>query len=427
MAQRPLDGHDVAACGDQARELSTTRAGRSSDSSGDVVAGPDGLSPRQHNLMVVNDAPSKGEPSENDSERALGRESARELTPAEKQMLRVSSAALRKLISNTYMPEFDRLQKQIASIAKINVPVIPPSVLESFGRVVMPQLPATKLFDSGAFKLASTDLLKGFDFGGVTAAAELVAKANFGWNQQLHDIAAKIAKQQSAWLKNLGKFDFKFIVYPANIEDIEDLRLAELEQVILVEGIPLYGLPRQAIAKAIIRAKSPEKRREILGRRWKDIAVDCRQHVEGCRSYSVRSHTQFALRAIDAIEAGHHESAQALAANLLDTILRTHLAEDRVVLVPSKKVKTPEGYNELALREWLALAPIWAAHQSYFPSNGEPIPRTFNRHATAHGVSTRQFSKRNAIQVLMLVCSLLRYIDARYDRTEQVGSTSLPK
>ncbi len=64
----------------------------------------------------------------------------------------------------------------------------------------------------------------------------MVAKANFGWNSQFQDIASQLATQHSAWLKNLAKFDFK-LPYPANLDGIEDLRLEEIEQVILVEGI----------------------------------------------------------------------------------------------------------------------------------------------------------------------------------------------
>ncbi len=179
----------------------------------------------------------------------------------------------------------------------------------------------------------------------------------------------------------------------------------------------MYGVPRTAIAKALMRAESPQKRREILGRRSEAISADCRAQVSRCTTDRIEPLKRFALLALDALDAGHNEAAQALAANLLDTMLNTHMPVQRRRLVPGRKVTTSEHYRGLAVREWLAFGPIWNAHQNYRPGDGDPIPRTFNRHATVHGVSTSQFSKRNAIQGLMLVCSILRYADDRYARS----------
>jgi hypothetical protein len=328
----------------------------------------------------------------------------RPLTPAEKRLAKQAHDLI----------GMSQFQSQFADIAKMAV--LPSGLIENINRSFLPWVPSG-LVDASVFRIASANLVNGFDFSGVKAAADMVAKANFGWNSPLQVIASQLAKQHSAWLKNLTKLDFK-MPYPSNLDGIEDLKLAEIEQVILMEGIPLHGVPRMAIAKALIRAESPEKRREILGRRWKAISVDCRAHVRGCTTAQIEPLARFAVLALDALDAGHNEAAQSLAANLLDTMLNTHMPVQRKSLVPGKKVTTSEHYRELAVREWLAFGPIWRAHQNYWPGNGDPIPRTFNRHATVHGVSTSQFSKRNAIQGLMLVSSVLRYADDRYSRSK---------
>ena len=49
------------------------------------------------------------------------------------------------------------------------------------------------------------------------------------------------------------------------------------------------------------------------------------------------------------------------------------------------------------------LRPIWQAWQKFFPHEGLPVPHTFSRNATAHTVSTKQYSRRNAVQGLMIV------------------------
>ena len=171
--------------------------------------------------------------------------SSRPLTAAEKQLAKQASEALRKL-NAVNLGEASKIQKQLADIVKVSA--LPPGFIENLNRSVVPKFSA-RLLDTPSFKLASANLLKGFDFGGVTAAADLVAKANFGWNSQLQAVTSQLAKQHSAWLKSLVKLDFR-LPYPPNLEGIEDLRLAEIEQVILVEGIPLYGIPRKAIAEA---------------------------------------------------------------------------------------------------------------------------------------------------------------------------------
>ncbi|WP_141711374.1 hypothetical protein [Jiangella alba] len=334
-------------------------------------------------------AESETDPSVDDDDSAV----MRELTPAERRVLAPTLEAMRALQSTIKLSELSEFQATTARLVQLVRPPMPFTVLDHVGAI---------------------NVLKGFDLGGLTKAAGIVAKADFWWNRQLSEVVAQIARTQATWLIHLPQVDIVRAAYPPNLRSIEDLGLAELEQVILVEGIPLYAIPRPEIAEQLVRAVSAAKRREILGRRWRAIVADCRGHLGSCRSGPVQTHVRFAERALDATESGHHETAQALAANLLDTILGTHLAEDRAGLLPSKKVTTPERYDKLAVREWLAFSPIWAAYQSYFADRGDPVPRTFNRHATAHSVGTLQFSRRNAVQALMLVCSLLGYLDHRY-------------
>jgi hypothetical protein len=57
--------------------------------------------------------------------------------------------------------------------------------------------------------------------------------------------------------------------YPPNLRSIEGLEFEEVEQVVMADGIALFGLPRASIAEALIRANGAQERRKILGRRWK--------------------------------------------------------------------------------------------------------------------------------------------------------------
>lgn len=52
----------------------------------------------------------------------------------------------------------------------------------------------------------------------------------------------------------------KLTFYPPNLRQIDGLRWEEVESVVMVDGIALYGVPRSSIAEALIRADSAAKR-----------------------------------------------------------------------------------------------------------------------------------------------------------------------
>ena len=49
--------------------------------------------------------------------------------------------------------------------------------------------------------------------------------------------------------------------------------------------------------------------------------------------------------------------------------------------------------------------------EQFFVADGDKVPMTFSRNATAHTVSARQFNRRNAVQGIMVACSLLYRLD----------------
>jgi hypothetical protein len=54
---------------------------------------------------------------------------------------------------------------------------------------------------------------------------------------------------------------------------------------------------------------------------------------------------------------------------------------------------------------------MWQAYQQFWVEDGDRIPATFSRNATAHTVSSRQFNRRNAVQGLLFACSLLYFFN----------------
>ena len=239
------------------------------------------------------------------------------------------------------------------------------------------------------------------------------------YTEPFKNIQAMIDRQYTEPFKNIQamldiarRLDAShLLLWPANLRRVPGISLAEVTVVVMDEGIPLYAVPRTSTAEALLSASTYSERRTIIGNRWRSIASDCESVLHAVQSPALRGDAAFALRVASAMRDGHADAAQALAANLLDSMVRAHFTADRVVLMPSSKVRTPDGYEDFIALKYLAVAPIWRAFQSFFPSNGDQVPRSFARHASAHAVVRRQFSKRNAIQALMLVTGLLAFLE----------------
>lgn len=258
--------------------------------------------------------------------------------------------------------------------------------------------------------------LSGAGQSNLTWLSSILSKnADFRFNSDIAKAASHFAKEQTSWLKTIEPVLelVRTSFYPSNLRGIEDLEFEEVEKVVMLDGIALHGVPRREIAEQFIRADGSAARREILGRRWKAISADCRAAVESCDSTSpaVAPYLPFAAAALDALDADNPKAAQAMATLVLDTVVNGYFGQQRYALTPNNTTTTNAAYQEFTLRKFIAIAPLWQAYQRYKTSEGDPIPTTFSRHATVHGVSAKQFTRRNAVQAVLFVSSLLLFFD----------------
>ncbi|MFI5615668.1 hypothetical protein [Amycolatopsis sp. NPDC051903] len=102
-------------------------------------------------------------------------------------------------------------------------------------------------------------------------ASQLTKNMDFGLSETMSKIAAQFATQQASGLEGVGPSlaNITARVHPPNLQSIEGLESEQVEQVVMVDGIALYGVPHTSTAEALIRADGASMRREILGRRWK--------------------------------------------------------------------------------------------------------------------------------------------------------------
>jgi hypothetical protein len=150
---------------------------------------------------------------------------------------------------------------------------------------------------------------------------------------------------------------------------------------------------------------------------WKAVSADCRKAVEGLSSEAVAPYAPFGLAALDALDNSHTEAAQALTGSLIDSLLTAYFGKYRYKYTPAKNGKrTTEPYEEFTIRQFVAFAPMWQVYQQFWVEDGDRIPTTFSRNATAHTVSARQFNRRNAVQALLFATSLLFFFDEQASR-----------
>ncbi len=356
-----------------------------------------------------------------------------DLTPEQREKLRESMANLSRdiapnhfKIQNIVGPAFSKIAADMVKIPRFT---LPESTLKNIASVSGITSPHSRIMDAfkpalemqttwqKQFKFIDSDFFKNHAATQTQFAklAEQITKnVDFGLSDSFAKLAQQVAASQSAWLKDIGPSLAKLTAafYPSNLRGTEGLRFEQVEEVVMADGIALYGVPRRTIAEALIGADSAAKRREILGRRWKAISADCRAVAEGCKAEVVKPYARTALRALDALDAGHAEAAQALTGSLLDSVVNTYFGDQRYLYTPDKHGKrTNSAYDQFGAHEFIAFAPVWQAWQKFFPNEGVPIPHTFSRNATAHTVSTKQYSRRNAVQGVMIVCGILAFIE----------------
>lgn len=361
----------------------------------------------------------------------------RELTPAELERLSRLAEGLQRIPT----PKFDfkipntvdtsAFAKMAADAARLSSFALPESTLRRFSALAAQQsrfLDSFKpLFDMQStwatqFELIDSDLFKAHAATQAQFAklgANLTKTIDFGISDSVAKLAQQFASQQSSWLKTLGPTleRLRESFYPPNLGGIEDLEFEDVEKVVMADSIALYGVPRTAIAEALIRADSAAKRREILGRRWKAISMDCREAVEGFESEEIAPYVPFALAGLDALDGGHTAAAQALAGSLIDSLLTAYFGKDRRLYTPDKKGKrTTKTYEEFTVRQFIAFAPMWQTYQQFWVDEGDSVPTTYSRNATAHTVSRRQFNRRNTVQAWLFATSLLHFFDEQASR-----------
>lgn len=204
--------------------------------------------------------------------------------------------------------------------------------------------------------------------------------------------------------------------FPENlIEPGGNVTLKQVFEMVKSDGIPLYAVPRMSTVLELVEADNGTNRRDMLIKYKESIFEDCKTILNKVSSEYAQEMRFFILKGLDALENGHAEAAQALFTNTLDTVHQNFWGQEsnsrRAVTNHSRDSVVPELIVKMNFWEAFVFYPIWHSHKMYWVNRGDDIPVEYSRHASTHGVSRRQYKIENCIQVLMLVTSLLVYVD----------------
>jgi hypothetical protein len=209
--------------------------------------------------------------------------------------------------------------------------------------------------------------------------------------------------------------------FPCNWEDVIDLDIDAALGIMLDEGIPLVWVPRPAIVAELVSAPDADARDGILLSLRDDIVDDCLTVLEDITTPELKPLVELAIDAANALRNGHDSSAQALAANVFDTLLRDVARRGVIFAGPPigyfkyekiRKRITPVGDDTAIVRFRVAcvLSAALTALEDYYPT--DPPPTRFVRHATAHCAHPAQYAPVNAVVAVMLMVSMLQEAQA---------------
>ena len=173
--------------------------------------------------------------------------------------------------------------------------------------------------------------------------------------------------------------------------------------------IGVFGVPGASIMRELLSRSVWSDQRAVLESRAEEIVSDCKKALIKEEILSNFSEVEFVNHAITALEEGHVEAAQALLTNVLDSLF------SRIIPDPNKKRKikskkdksSPFETGNLELIQALVWYPVRNAYREFWVHKQDPIPEEYNRHATAHAVSWRQYTEVNCLSALLLTTSLL--------------------
>ena len=192
---------------------------------------------------------------------------------------------------------------------------------------------------------------------------------------------------------------------PSNWDGIKMKDHGLLEQLLLDEGLALAWVVEPELLTQLLTAESASKRREMLAEHWEEIIDRCYRLLEAITLPALAEWRGFALNIAAALNSGHAETAQALAANLIETMLIKDFGWKKKSKKMAKE-KQPEMTPE-RIHRCMVYSGLRGVFSHFPPDDEAKIPSKLSRHASPHAVSTSQYTLTNSLIAFMHVVAYL--------------------
>lgn len=206
-------------------------------------------------------------------------------------------------------------------------------------------------------------------------------------------------------------------------ENWQGQRLAYKDMVRLMqEGVPLAWVPPADVIRHLLAAQDVACRVEILDDHRTEILASCSKVLDAVTDERFAAQRTLLEECVRMIEGGMFSGAQALAANVWDTLVRALAFANPAWLTDkgwwpgyskiSQRVPSVDIDDDATIGQFRKAAvflPFATALEEF--RGQDPVPGGFNRHATAHAAGAVQYTAANAVIALMLAVSVLREID----------------
>jgi hypothetical protein len=172
-------------------------------------------------------------------------------------------------------------------------------------------------------------------------------------------------------------------------------------------GIPVVWVPRQVVLDEVLASSTYEVKMDVLRRNQEEVLDDCMSAAATVDADPLKDVQCAVIEAVAAARAGFGTAAQALSASAISDLLETALGHRSfgAVRTSFKGVEASET-PLMDFRHLLAMQAALPAIENYESVRG--VPSRFNRHASAHGVSTLQYSPESMLISMLLAASLLK-------------------
>jgi hypothetical protein len=180
---------------------------------------------------------------------------------------------------------------------------------------------------------------------------------------------------------------------------------SEMRELIAATGWSLTHVPRSEVIVSLLEAE-PAERESVLLAHSEDVIQDCRSALRDLAEGRADHLADALAQALDAFDAGLHIPAQTTAASVLADIVNRVLGLSFAAALRGL-AEDPDEMPVPYFRFWLIASTVPLALSQFRHAAGDEIPASFNRHAVAHTVDPRQYTKLNALIGLMLVTGLV--------------------